>query len=65
MQSIKVIGMSCEHCREAVTQAIKSVSGVSSVVVNLETGEAHWTEADKLELQSVRDAIHKIGFETE
>ncbi len=65
MQSIKVKGMSCEHCREAVSRAIKSVPGVSSVVVDLEKGEAHWTEADKLDTALVREAIRKVGFETE
>ena len=64
MQSIKVKGMSCEHCREAVSRAIKSVPGVSSVVVDLKNGEARWTEADKLDINQIKDAVRRVGFET-
>jgi len=37
---LKVSGMSCEHCRRTVEQAMKGVPGVESVSVSLEAGEA-------------------------
>ena len=41
MTKLKVEGMSCNHCVNAVTRALGSVPGVDRVVeVNLERGEA-------------------------
>lgn len=37
---LSVIGMSCEHCRGRVQQALEEVSGVVSVDISLETGVA-------------------------
>jgi copper ion binding protein len=33
---VKVEGMSCSHCRAAVTRAVSALKGVSSVEVSLE-----------------------------
>jgi copper chaperone CopZ len=33
-----VRGMTCEHCRRAVTEEISAVAGVESVTVDLATG---------------------------
>ena len=35
--SYTVTGMSCEHCRAAVTEEVEQVAGVSAVDVDLET----------------------------
>jgi copper chaperone len=41
MTSIKIHGMTCQHCIDAVTRALKAASGVKRVIdVNLEQGEA-------------------------
>ena len=41
MTTLKIDGMSCEHCVRAVTGALKKVPGVETVVeVSLERGEA-------------------------
>lgn len=55
---IKVTGMSCQHCVGAVTRALESVSGVTAVQVDLETGLARVQgEADPGALvQAVTDA---------
>lgn len=36
---LKVNGMSCNHCKNAVEKAVKSISDVESVQVNLELGQ--------------------------
>ena len=36
---LKVTGMSCDHCRRAVDQAVRAVAGVGGVAVDLEAGE--------------------------
>jgi copper chaperone CopZ len=37
---LRVTGMTCGHCQATVEQALKSVSGVYSAVVDLRDGEA-------------------------
>jgi copper chaperone len=61
MTTVKINGMSCQHCVASVTQAIHDISGVSQVSVDLDKGEATY-EGDVSE-QDVKDAIIKVGFE--
>ena len=42
MPTLTVKGMSCNHCKQAVTQALEALPGVSDVNVDLEKGEATW-----------------------
>lgn len=60
MATVKINGMSCQHCVASVTKAIEGVSGVSQVSVDLEKGEASY-QGDASE-QEIEDAITKIGF---
>ena len=61
MATVKINGMSCQHCVASVTKAIEDVNGVSQVSVDLDKGEA--TYNGDVREQDVKDAIVKIGFE--
>jgi copper chaperone len=61
MTTVKINGMSCQHCVASVTKAIQDISGVSQVSVDLDKGEATY-EGD-VSQQDVKDAIVKVGFE--
>jgi copper chaperone len=61
MQTIKISGMSCQHCVRAVTKAIESVEGVSTVTVSLEKGEA--TYEGSAQPEKVKEAVRKAGYE--
>ena len=61
MASVKIKGMSCQHCVASTTKALEGVAGVSNVQVELDKGEAHY-EGD-VDRQLVKEAIEKIGFE--
>ncbi len=37
---LDVSGMTCGHCQSSVTKALKSVSGVTGVQVDLQSGKA-------------------------
>ena len=37
---LNISGMTCGHCQTAVTRALRSVSGVQNVQVDLQTGIA-------------------------
>ena len=66
MPTVAVKGMSCEHCKKSVTEAVANVKGVSAVQVDLQKGQASWTDADPASpavLEDVKKAIRAIGFE--
>jgi copper chaperone len=59
---LKVEGMSCNHCKAAVTRAVSALKGVSSVEVNLveKTVAVNYDDA-LLPLDRVKDAIQGEG----
>ncbi len=63
MPSIKVKGMTCNHCKASVTDAVSKVPGVTSVEVDLLKGEAAWTEQSPVDVAAIRKAIIDIGFD--
>lgn len=63
MPTLAVKGMSCNHCRQAVTKALETLPGVSDVHVDLEKGEASWNESQPLDIEEVKKIINKLGFE--
>jgi copper chaperone len=63
MSTIKVKGMSCQHCVGSVTKALSEIEGITDVQVDLDKGEATFTENSPVSEQTIKDAITKIGFE--
>ena len=61
MATVKIKGMSCQHCVGSVKAVLEKIEGVSSVEVNLDKGEAEY--AGDVSLDVVHDAIKSIGFE--
>jgi len=63
MKTVKIKGMSCQHCVMAVTKALSGLAGVKDVQVDLKKGEATFSEEKTVEIQAITDAIAKAGFE--
>ncbi len=63
MTTIKVKGMSCQHCVMAVTKALKEVEGLENVAVDLEKGEAVFNETKPVDKALIIDKIKKAGYE--
>lgn len=61
MPTVKINGMSCQHCVSSVRKALEGVPGVKNVQVNLEKGEA--TYDGETAQEQVNSAIAAIGFE--
>lgn len=61
--SFDVTGMSCEHCRRAITSTVQDVPGVAAVDVDLDAGQVHVRGAELAE-QVVRDAILLAGYDS-
>ena len=62
MDSLKIKGMSCQHCVGSVQDALEKISGLSQVTVNLDAGEAQF-ESSGVDRESIRNAIKGIGFD--
>lgn len=61
---LNVAGMSCEHCKMAVTNAVSALDGVEEVEVSLENNTATVEfEESKLPLETIRQAIQAQGYE--
>ena len=62
MEKIQVSGMSCQHCVGAVTKALEEIKGLTDISVNLDAGEASFTNTG-IERKLIRNAISQIGFD--
>lgn len=63
MATIKVKGMSCNHCVMAVTKALNEIEGIENIKVDLNKGEASFDEAMPVSMDTVKERIEKAGYE--
>lgn len=58
---ISIEGMSCNHCVAHVETALKGLSGVDKVKVDLKKNQAE-LKADSIDDQLIRDAVSEAGY---
>jgi len=63
--TIKISGMSCEHCVMRVTKALSSLPGVKEVKVDLQSGTATFDKPEKVTLEEVARGIEEAGYRVE
>jgi copper chaperone len=64
--TLKVSGMSCQHCVRAVRTALESVDGVSRADVDLEAGRARVEyEEGRTSVQQLESAVLDEGYTAE
>lgn len=63
MATIKIKGMSCNHCVMAVSKALKEIDGIKNVSVDLKSGIAAFDQAERVDMEVVRERIKKAGYE--
>ena len=63
MTTIKIKGMSCNHCVVAVDKALNEIEGIKDVKVDLQKSEATFEEAKPIDMNIVRELIKKAGYE--
>ena len=63
MKTVKIKGMSCQHCANAVTKALNEIDGVKDVKVDLSKGEASFEEMTPVDMDSVRGRVKQAGYE--
>lgn len=60
---LKVEGMSCEHCKNAVLNAVGGLNGVEKVEVNLDAKEVKVEyNADLVTLDAIQAVIEEEGY---
>lgn len=61
MPTVKIKGMSCQHCVGATRKALEKIPGITDVEVDLEKGEARYAGA--ADPEEITKAVTAIGFE--
>ncbi|MED1864798.1 copper chaperone CopZ [Fictibacillus nanhaiensis] len=63
-KTLNVEGMTCGHCKAAVTNALNELDGVKNVVVHLETGKVDVeVDSSKVTDADMREAIEDQGYD--
>ena len=61
---LMIEGMSCDHCKKAVTDALKKVAGVESVEVDLKAGKATVSyDPARASEAAMKVAVEEAGYE--
>ncbi|HOB34441.1 MAG: heavy-metal-associated domain-containing protein [Firmicutes bacterium] len=60
--TIKIEGMSCQHCKMALEKAIGQLEGVNSVEVDLEAGTASIEVANADLQDKIIETIKEAGY---
>ncbi|MDN5346988.1 MAG: copper chaperone [Clostridia bacterium] len=61
--TLKVEGMSCNHCKNSVEMALLGVDGVEAAVVDLARGEARVTyDPGRTTVAALREAVQAAGY---
>jgi len=61
--SYTVVGMTCGHCVDAVTEEVSAVPGVTGVDVDLASGGLTVTSDAPVDEAVVRAAVEEAGYE--
>ena len=63
-ESLKVEGMTCQHCVETITEALGEIVGTNKVEVYLDKKEAQINYNEKeTNLKEISNKIVEMGFE--
>ncbi|MBB6175655.1 copper-binding protein [Anoxybacillus kestanbolensis] len=62
--TLQVQGMTCGHCKAAVTNALQELDGVSRVEVHLQEGtvDVEYDET-KVSVEKLKEAIEEQGYD--
>ncbi len=60
--TFSVDGMTCDHCRRAVTEEISAVPGVESVTVDLATGTVTVDATSPVDRADIAAAVDEAGY---
>ena len=63
-KSLKVEGMTCQHCVQIISDSLKNRAGIETVGVNIDKKEVNVEyDEEKVELEQIFNDISALGFE--
>lgn len=62
-QTYRVVGMSCGHCVQAVTDEVATLPGVTGVDIDLDRGQLRMVSDQPVGEEAVRAAVEEAGYE--
>ncbi len=65
MTTLKVKGMTCQHCVMAVQKALAYLDGVQKIEVDLAKGEVRFENSKGISADKIREAIETAGYQVE
>jgi len=60
--TFQVEGMTCDHCRNAVTTEVSAVPGVQAVAVDVEAGTVTVSADQPVEQSDIAAAVDEAGY---
>jgi copper chaperone len=57
-----VSGMHCQHCIRSVTEEVSSISGVTDVKVDLDSGQLIVISDTEIPFESIEAAVDEAGY---
>jgi copper chaperone len=63
MITLKVKGMSCQHCVMSITKALNQLEGIKDVQVDLEKGEVRFDNTKGVTNDRLKKTIADAGYE--
>ncbi len=60
--TFQVEGMTCDHCRNAVTTEVSAVPGVQAVAVDVEAGTVTVSTDQPVEQSDIAAAVDEAGY---
>jgi copper chaperone len=63
ISTLKVKGMSCQHCVMSVTKALNQLEGIQNVKVDLQTGEVRFDNTKSVGQDRIEKAVVNAGYE--
>jgi copper ion binding protein len=61
-ETFRVEGMTCDHCRNAVTSEVSAVPGVQAVTVDVKAGTVTVSADQPLDQSDIAAAVDEAGY---
>jgi copper ion binding protein len=61
--TLKIEGMSCDHCVKHIAGALEALKGVTSVKVSLKNKNAELEHSDQVTVEAMKAAVTEAGYE--
>ena len=62
-QTINVVGMTCQHCVNSVTEELLKINGVQKVIVDLDGGKGEISSDEEIIQNKISEAIKEAGYD--